>query len=40
MASMRNHYLLLISSNFTRLTTTDMGWVAEARRSTVSAHAY
>jgi hypothetical protein len=36
MASIRNHYLLLVASNFTRLTT-PIDWVVEARQSTAAA---
>lgn len=39
MASIRNGYLRLVKTNFTRLTI-DLEWVAEARRSTVSTHTY
>jgi hypothetical protein len=37
MASIRNHYLLLVASNFTRLTT-ELDWVVKARRSTAAAY--
>ena len=36
MASIRNHYLLLVASNFTRLTS-PLNWVVEARKSTAAA---
>jgi len=35
MASIRNHYLLLVSSNFTRLTC-PIDWVVQARNSTAA----
>lgn len=38
MASIRNHYLLLIASNFTRLNT-ELDWVANARSSSVMCSA-